>query len=455
MNEYTKKELEDFMKTGKLPKKNKNNGIFNKGENMPIKKVVTGVIAFVVAIFLLISAGSLVETVDKGTYHITQAAVTGEMGAQKQPGLYAQMFADVTVWPNAETFFFTKDKDSADDIDQDLSIEVRFNDGSMARISGTCRITMPVTAQDSIDLVNKFSYTTYKSLQQKAILPVIREAVRNTSNLMSARESYSERRSDFVSMARDQAVNGVYLTEQYSEKVNDPVSGELVTRTYNRIKRGEDGKPIRESNLLNDIGVTLSNFEIKTFEYEQRVIDQIKQQQEAIMAVATAKAQAQRAEQDALTSEAQGKAKVMTAKYQKEEEKVRAEVDAEKEKAVAVKSAEKERDVMALSAEKAKLEAAQIQTLADADFYQKEKEAAGRKALLLADNALSQKLQAWVQAQGVWAKAFESRKVPSVVMGGSGGTGTGSDSDVQTFMQILGVKAAKDLALDMNIGGQK
>jgi regulator of protease activity HflC (stomatin/prohibitin superfamily) len=454
MKEYTKKQLEDFMQTGKLPKNNKPGNF--KGEfNMPVKTVVTAVIGVVIILFLAISAGNLTETVDKGTYHITQEAITGTMGAEKKPGFYWQMFCDFAVWPNAETFFFTKDSDGDGDTNDDKSIEVRFNDGSMARLSGTCRITLPPTAQDSIDLVDKYSYTSYKALEQKAILPVIREAIRNTSNLMSARESYSERRGDFVALARDQAINGIYLTEQYSEKVKDPVSGELVTKTYNRIKKGEDGKPLREPNLLLEIGVSISNFEIKSFEYEKRVIEQIKQQQEAIMAVSTAKAEAQRAEQDALTEEAKGKSQVMKAKYQKEEEKIRAEVDAEKEKAVAVKSAEKERDVMALSAEKAKLEAAQIQTLADADFYQKEKEAAGRKALLLADNALSQKLQAWVQAQGVWAKAFESRKVPSVVMGGSGEGGTGSDSDVQTFMQILGVKAAKDLALDMNIGGQK
>jgi hypothetical protein len=416
------------------------------------KAIFSLVVVGIAGIITLLCLNNIVETVDKGTYHTTQAAVTGEMGAQKQPGMYLQMFADVTVWPNAETFYFTKDSDGDGDTNDDKSIEVRFNDGSMAKISGTCRITLPSTVEDSIDLVNKYSYTSYESLEQKGILPVLREAIRNTANFMSARESYSERRSDFVALARDQALNGIYRTEQYSEKVKDPVSGELVTRTYTRIKKDESGQPIRENNLLQEIGVTLSNFEIKSFEYEGRVLEQIKQQQQAIMAVATAKAQAQEAEQAALTTEAKGKAAVMKAKYEKEEEKVRAEVDAEKDKQVAVTAAERERDVMALQAEQAKLEAQKIETLADADLYEKEKQAAGRKALLEADNALEQKLNAWVQAQGVWAKAFETRKVPQVIMGGGGEGGTGSDSDAQTFMEILGVKAAKDLALDMNIG---
>ena len=417
---------------------------------MSPKQVVFGFLSIVCVIFLVVSANNLVETVPKGFYHIKQAAVTGDLSVHKEPGLYMQFFGDITEFPNAETFYFTADKDSDDDDGTDTSIEVRFNDGSMAKISGTCRVSLPITQEDSLKLVSEHSYSTYESLVQKAILPVIREAVRNTATLMSARESYSERRSDFVAMARDQAINGVYKTEPYSEKVKDPVSGEMVTKTYNRIKRDETGAPIREDNLLRNLAVGLSNFEIKNFQYEKRVLEQIKQQQEAIMAVATAKAQAQRAEQDALTKEAQGKAKVMEAKYQKEEEKIRAEVDAEKEKAVAVLAAEKEKDVAALAAEKAKLEADRIQTLADADFYQKEREAQGRKELILADGALKQKLEAWVKAQEYHANAIAKRAVPGVMFGGGGGESV-SDSGVTTLLQLMGAKAARDIGLDMGI----
>ena len=48
------------------------------------------------------------------------------------------------------------------------------------------------------------------------------------------------------------------------------------------------------------------------------------------MAIITAKANAERARQDAITAEEQGKAAVMKAKYEKEVEKERAIVDAKK-----------------------------------------------------------------------------------------------------------------------------
>ena len=73
------------------------------------------------------------------------------------------------------------------------------------------------------------------------------------------------------------------------------------------------------------------------------------------MAIITAKANAERARQDAITAEEQGKAAVMKAKYEKEVEKERAIVDAQKMKQVAVISAAQKVDV----AEQTKLEAEQ------------------------------------------------------------------------------------------------
>ena len=63
------------------------------------------------------------------------------------------------------------------------------------------------------------------------------------------------------------------------------------------------------------------------------------------MAIITAKANAERARQDAITAEEQGKAAVMKAKYEKEVEKERAIVDAQKQKQVAVISAGSKVDV--------------------------------------------------------------------------------------------------------------
>ena len=62
---------------------------------------------------------------------------------------------------------------------------------------------------------------------------------------------------------------------------------------------------------------------------------QIGTQQTALMAVATARAKAQQAEQEALMAEAEGKANVARAKYEEEEKKIRAVVAAEQRVEVA------------------------------------------------------------------------------------------------------------------------
>ena len=90
----------------------------------------------------------------------------------------------------------------------DNSIEVRFNDGSLCDVSGTMRIILPSSEPQAIALISTYGYMDYKDLEQKLVLPVVRNALRLTSNLMSARESYSEQRADFVFWTWDQVQNG-------------------------------------------------------------------------------------------------------------------------------------------------------------------------------------------------------------------------------------------------------
>jgi hypothetical protein len=69
-----------------------------------------------------------------------------------------------------------------------------------------------------------------------------------------------------------------------------------------------------------------------------------------------------------------------------------------------------------------------------------------------ADGALSQKLDTIKQINAVWADAFahsQNPVVPGIVMGGgSGGNGA---SNTQSLMDLLTVKAAKDLSVDLGV----
>ena len=126
--------------------------------------------------------------------------------------------------------------------------------------------------------------------------------------------------------------------------------------------------------------------------------------------------------------------------------------EAETEKQLAITEAQKKQEqaeidkqTAQVNLEKARIEAETRRTLADAEAYQK-------KAVLQADNALAQKLDAEIEIQKIWAEAFAQRKVPQYVFGGGdGNTPTGSDSETKAFMQLLTMDAAKRLNYDRDV----
>ena len=424
------------------------------------KRIATMVILGITIILALTLGGQMVETVEKGTYHVKQAAISGNMSVIMDTGMYLQNFGDITVWPRAETFYFTADGEGGSG---DASIRVQFNDGSFCNISGSMRVTMPPDATKALGLVTINNFKTYDQLEHELILKITRNALMLTANLMSSRESYAEKRPDFVFWAWDQIEHGQYETADEKVEETDAITKEKVTKIRKIIKHGPDGKPLRQRNQLEGLGITLGNFEIKTYGYEDKVVTQISDQQEAIMAVQTARAKAAKAEQENLTKEAEGKAKVTTAKYEEMEKKARAIVQAEQEKEMAVIQGEKGRDVATLLKEQAEIEANQRLKVAELDKQAAEQKkleeiALGegesqRKTLVMAaDGALEKKLEAYVAVEKAYAEAiakYNGDWVPKVVMGGS--TTTSSAGGAQALIDLLTSKAAKDLALDLSI----
>jgi hypothetical protein len=81
-----------------------------------------------------------------------------------------------------------------------------------------------------------------------------------------------------------------------------------------------------------------------------------------------------------------------------------------------------------------------------------EGESERRKLVMAADGSLDKKLETYERVQALWAQAFKDYKggplVPQIVTG-SGGQASGGNAALD-FMQIMGMKAAKDLAVDVN-----
>lgn len=415
------------------------------------KLTIPKIIVLVLIFIGLICSTQLVSTVEKGTYQIRQLAIIGTMDAKMTPGMWGQWFSDIDPWPKAWTFFFTHDKDTKDDDSRDLSIEVRFQDGSRAKLSGTARVIMPVTKDEAIKLVTERGHKTFADVEQKLILPTVRNVLRSTANLMTARESYNEKRLDYVTWAKDQISNGIYRTKDKVKEIEDLVTGEKIRRSV-KVIRTVDGKagsqPLYQDNPLEGTGIVLKNFEIKVFRYEEKVQAQIAKQQEARMAVETAKARAEQAKQLEQQTVAEGKQKVAKAKYEEEQKKIKAVVEAQKRKEVAELDAQK------------KLEVAKLEKLAAKETKQKEillgqGESERKRLVMAADGQLKLKLEALVQMNKDAMDAFARRQVPKnyFASGESDGMGSGYDDEMVRQLKLMNLRLIDGLNLDMDIKG--
>lgn len=424
--------------------------INNMKGKFSMKKTLTLVLFVALTLLLVISAGSIVETVPAGSYQVKQAAWTGNMTAKMTPGLWFQNFGDIFTFPKSETFFFTNDAGEGKAIDQ--SIEVTFADGSICHISGTARIIMPATEQEALHLTTDLGFRDYTAVEQKLILPTVRRALVLTANMMTAQESYNVKRPDFLKWAAGQIEHGIAATDEVEREVKDLVTGEVSMKKVKVIRTDKNGQTVYESNPLEGTGIRLQNFEVKEFGYSDAVKAQIAKQQDAIMGVATAKADALKAEQAKITAEANGQAAVMTAKYQEEEKKVRAIVAADQEKEVVLIAAKRDKE----KAEYAK-QAAEFTKQEQILLGQGESE---RKRLVMeADGALSMKLEAFKYGIDAVATAWATRPVPAYNVemgGGSTGSTGGADAASLQFMNMMNTIVAKNIGLDLSVkGGQK
>lgn len=412
-------------------------------EEMGIKKsYVTMAIVAVVAILGLTLVSGITATVDKGTYQIRQWPVTGTIDAKMDPGMWWKCFSDIKQWDKAETLYFTSDEEGGK---TNMSMEVRFNDGSLAHISGTCRVMMPTAPSQAIALVTEHGLKSYKDLEAKLIRPVVRNSLRLTANLMTARESYAEQRSDYTFWAWDQIQNGLYQTKEVEKTVTDLVTGEEIQKMFKVIQE-VDGEKVYQQNPLEGTGIRLANFEIKSFDYSEKVRLQIARQQDALMAVETAKAEAAKAEQMKIQKEAEGQANVVEAQYEEEMLKVKAVVVAERNKAVAILDAEKMRDSNELMRDAAKFKKEELVLLGQG-------EAERKRLVMTADGALKQKLATYEKVMGKFAESYATRKVPGAVFVTGGGGSGAADQDAMSIMwqNALGVLVMKELGLDMGI----
>jgi regulator of protease activity HflC (stomatin/prohibitin superfamily) len=391
--------------------------------------IIWGSIA-VVAIILLCVGSSMFATNGPDTNMVVQTPFTGTLTWYTGAGTHLTFGGTVTRYKKRDQFWFSERMDQGKALDESLT--VRFNDGAHANISGSISWEMPGDIPNLNKLHSK--YGSQEAVAHQLVRTVLESAIYTCGPFMSSTESYAERKNELVADIKDQVDHGMYETEQFKQTAKDPISGQDKSIIVVRTKMDASGKPVfAQPSPLIAFGITTSNLSINNVKYPPEVESQIKQQQNAAVAVQISIAEAKQAEQRAITIGKQGEANAAEAKWKQEVVRSTEVTMAQKDLDVA--------DLAVKTAEKVK----------QAKILQGQGEAAARQLIMAADGGLDKKLDAYKYAVDKMAGAIQNYKGNWVPMVVNGGGNAGAGSGAQTLVDAFTLKTLKDLGLNMSV----
>lgn len=395
----------------------------------PIVKLAIAVLALIVGMVL---AANLIEHVDQNKIMVVQYP-SGQLEWFQNGGYHWVWFGKTVKFSRRRNLWFS-DKDAEDNV-INQQIKVRFNDGGHGDFYGSIAWEMPSDVSNLNKLFQK--YGSELGIEHDLVDTVVTKSVTMSGPLMSSKESYSEKKNDLIRYIEDQIANGVYQTTTQEKEVVDPLSGEKRSANIVTIQE-KNGLILRqEVSPLKDFGVRTYNLSIKNIIYDDKVEQQIQQQQQMVMQVQTSMAQARQAEQQAITAAKNGEAEAAKAKWEQEVIKAKAVTEAQQQLEVA--------QLNAKAAEQYKI----------SETLKGEGEGARRRLVMQADGALDKKLEAYVKVNEFYAGAIKDHQgswSPAVQMGaGAGGGGMNAEQLIQLFT----AKTAHDLSLDMTLPNNK
>lgn len=392
----------------------------NKGFRLS-KKKVTAIIFGILVFLCLCCIGKFGEDVKNEQIVVNQFPFSGKMVYWTDPGFKWQWFGRTTRYYKTQQYWF-----GGKDIQGEshgTPIKVIFNDASVGYIYGSLRVKLP-TDVEHLKLIQT-AYTGMDRLMNDLVSQNVTKVIYASGPLMSAFESYAEKKNDMVAYITDQLTNGIYKTTSREVETVDSFTGETKkVRVASLVPDDEapNGYVRSEKSPFSAYGVEIDQVSISEISYDEKVNQQIQTQQQANMSIQTKKAEALAAQQDAIKAEAEGKAAAAKAKW--EQERI---------KATEVTKAEQEREVARLAAEKAEFDKKKIIAEGQAE--------AEANRLKVAAGLTPQERAEWEYKTRVGvAEAFSKVNLPKVVTSGGGGNGG------NTALDAMGLKMLLDLS---------
>lgn len=380
---------------------------------------IFAIIIAAIAVFCLASLGKIGEDVKNETIVVNQFPFTGNMEYWTTPGYHWQWFGKTTTYYKTSQLWFGSDNEEGKQMGN--PIPVIFNDASDGMIYGSLRVKLP-TETKYLERIQT-DYNGMDRLMQDLVRPTVTKVIYASGPLMSAFESYAEKKNDLIEYVTDQLNNGVYKTTVKQIEVIDQFSGEKKSVKVASLIIDEDapgGYARSESSPFAYYGLEIGQVAVSKIGYSQKVMQQIAQQQEANMLVATSKSKSLAAQQETIRIAEEGKAAAEKAKWEQEKIKV-----------VAVTKASQEYEVSRLEAQKANEVAKKVKAEGEAEAYRQRKLVeAGLSPREKADFEMRTKI-------GV-AEALSKIQLPKVVTAGGSSSGN-------TAMDAMGLKMMTDL----------
>ena len=396
--------------------------------NKAIPALIVIGILFAVVMF---AAGSVFENLEAENVMVIQAPFSGKLTWYVTPGWKWQWFGSITKYKKRDELDFRWYPEPG----KNRAIKIRFNDGGHADVGGAISWEMPDDEKHLTAL--HVRYGSHEKIESQLIKAIVEKTIFMTGPLMTSTESYAARRNDLLNLIDDQIVRGIFKTEVTQERQKDVMTGADKTVSVVKLVKDDKGMFARQDDPpLDEFKIRTFNLVINNIKYDPMVEKQIEQQQTAIMQVQTAIARAKESEQEAISAEKKGQAEAAKAKWEQEVIKAKEVTKGE----MLVKVAE-------LGVKTEELNKKSI-------ILKGEGEATARTLVMTADGALDKKLEAYTKVQQMWATAFQNFKgdvVPHIVYGQQPGPANAA----MNAMDILNVKALKELGLDTNIRGNK
>lgn len=367
---------------------------------------------------------------------VIESRISGSIGAKFSNGFYFTLFGKITEYPDIMTVSFAKEETSSTVSIPPIS--VRFNDASSGDAVGVVKFMLP-KGEDLMVKLHK-DYRNVENLALTGFKPFVMECLKNSSQLMSSEMHYLGGRSTMSQYFQDQLEEGVYILETEEKVVRDTIEKENKRIYLTKISKNKKGNIERKKTMLTQYGIGITDAVISDVDYEERVDKLLGLKIDATSKTTISKQELMKAQQEALTEEAKGKKVLVETEYKELQNQKTQVIQAETQVKLAeqqVRLADQDKLKQKIAYEASIYEAKKTKELADGEAYAK-------KAVMLADGALTQTLAAKVAIATAFAEAIGKQPLVPMYYFGGNGINAPATSSVQ-MVDMLMMKMAKDL----------